>query len=82
MNSLPGGDPTKSDWWPTFTYGQNPIKDDVAQAQRQIIMAHLANETKHREQEDERRMRWEERMAEDHRRTHELYVVDSKRTSF
>lgn len=59
MNDLPDNDPTRSDWWPTFPYGEYPLKDDIAQAQRQILMAHIANESKARELEIERRIKWE-----------------------
>jgi len=59
MNDLPTGDPTKSDWWPTFQYGVYDLKDDVAQGQRQMLMAHIANEGKQCEEENERRRGWE-----------------------
>jgi len=68
MNDLPAGDPTSSEWWPTFQYGLYDLKDDVAQGQRQILMAHIANESKQREEENKRRRGWEKEVEGQHTR--------------
>ncbi|KAL8918763.1 MAG: hypothetical protein Q9208_007160 [Pyrenodesmia sp. 3 TL-2023] len=59
LGNLPGGNITKSSWWPSVPYGTSGPREELPQAQRTLIMAAVSQLGETMAEERDRRLLWE-----------------------